>query len=119
MLHPPVRSVAARATGLGFGKPAVPKDLVAPKQAPVGGCRGGLSARRRRRPARCVACATHRMPPTAPPPRVPAVDKLEWKAPLEIVQYPDPRLRAVNARVACFDASLLQLARDMIDVMYQ
>lgn len=47
------------------------------------------------------------------------VDKLEWERPLQIVKYPDPRLRAVNARVNCFDDSLVQLAKEMIEVMYQ
>ena len=48
-----------------------------------------------------------------------AVTALEWKRPLEIVKYPDPRLRAVNAKVGVFDATLLQLAKEMIEVMYQ
>lgn len=47
-----------------------------------------------------------------------AVTKLEWKAPLDIVKYPDPRLRAVNAKVAVFDESLMALAKEMIRLMY-
>ncbi|PNH07846.1 Peptide deformylase 1B, chloroplastic [Tetrabaena socialis] len=47
-----------------------------------------------------------------------AVTKLEWSSPLQIVKYPDPRLRAVNARIGVFDDSLAQLAKEMIEVMY-
>ncbi|GLC59551.1 hypothetical protein PLESTB_001499500 [Pleodorina starrii] len=50
---------------------------------------------------------------------VPTVTKLEWASPLQIVKYPDPRLRAVNARIGVFDESLLRLAKEMIEVMYQ
>jgi peptide deformylase len=46
------------------------------------------------------------------------VEKLEWQAPLRIIRYPDPRLRAVNARVGVFDESLKELSRQMCDVMY-
>lgn len=45
--------------------------------------------------------------------------KLEWSKPLEIVKYPDPRLRAKNARVGVFDETLAALAADMMDVMYE
>jgi peptide deformylase len=48
-----------------------------------------------------------------------AVDKLEWSTPLCIIKYPDPRLRAVNAKIGVFDDSLKQLANQMFDVMYQ
>jgi peptide deformylase len=48
-----------------------------------------------------------------------AVDKIEWSQPLRIVKYPDPRLRAKNARVAVFDDSLLALAKEMMKVMYE
>jgi peptide deformylase len=48
-----------------------------------------------------------------------AVSKLEWSKPLEIIKYPDPRLRAPNAKIAVFDDSLLELAKEMIKVMYQ
>ncbi|EFJ45053.1 hypothetical protein VOLCADRAFT_45493, partial [Volvox carteri f. nagariensis] len=47
------------------------------------------------------------------------VTKLSWTSPLQIVKYPDPRLRAVNARIGVFDDSLLRLANEMIEVMYQ
>ncbi|GLI60620.1 hypothetical protein VaNZ11_002782 [Volvox africanus] len=50
---------------------------------------------------------------------VPTVTKLEWTSPLHIVKYPDPRLRAVNARIGVFDDSLLRLAKEMIEIMYQ
>jgi peptide deformylase len=48
-----------------------------------------------------------------------AVDKLEWATPLSIIKYPDPRLRAVNAKIAVFDDSLKQLASQMMEIMYQ
>uniref|UniRef100_A0A7R9YZE9 Peptide deformylase n=1 Tax=Chlamydomonas euryale TaxID=1486919 RepID=A0A7R9YZE9_9CHLO len=53
------------------------------------------------------------------PAKLPTVTQLEWSSPLEIVKYPDPRLRAVNAKVGVFDESLLRLAKEMIEVMYQ
>lgn len=49
----------------------------------------------------------------------PAVTKLEWPKPLTILKYPDPRLRAPNAKVEVFDDSLMQLVKEMIPVMYQ
>lgn len=48
-----------------------------------------------------------------------AVEKLQWSTPLSIIKYPDPRLRAVNARVAVFDDTLKQLANQMFEIMYQ
>lgn len=73
---------------------------------------------------RCPPCA--RQTPSQPVPmlccvcRTHAVTKIpEWKAPLQIVKYPDPRLRATNARIAVFDEELLKLAKAMIEVMYQ
>jgi peptide deformylase len=48
-----------------------------------------------------------------------AVEKLEWQAPLQVIKYPDPRLRAPNARIGVFDDSLKELARQMFEVMYQ
>ncbi|DBB17934.1 TPA: Peptide deformylase 1B, chloroplastic, variant 2 [Trebouxia sp. C0006] len=48
-----------------------------------------------------------------------AVSKLEWESPLDIVRYPDPRLRAKNARIAVFDESLKQLAAEMFAIMYR
>lgn len=38
---------------------------------------------------------------------------------MEIVLFPDPRLRAKNARIETFDAELAQLARDMFEAMYR
>lgn len=55
----------------------------------------------------------------AQPRQIPVVDKLEWSNPLSIIKYPDPRLRAVNAKIAVFDDSLKQLASQMMEVMYQ
>lgn len=37
---------------------------------------------------------------------------------MEVLQYPDPRLRAPNAPVTVFDAKLAQLAKDMFHTMY-
>lgn len=48
-----------------------------------------------------------------------AVTKLEWQSPLQIIKYPDPRLRAVNARLDVFDDTLLALAKEMIKIMYE
>ena len=42
-----------------------------------------------------------------------------WSAPLQIVRYPDPRLRAPNAKIAVFDDGLAALAAAMMDVMYE
>ncbi|KAG2448522.1 hypothetical protein HYH02_006413 [Chlamydomonas schloesseri] len=50
---------------------------------------------------------------------VPVVTKLEWTSPLQIIKYPDPRLRAVNAKINVFDESLMRLAKEMIEIMYQ
>jgi peptide deformylase len=47
------------------------------------------------------------------------VDNLQWQAPLAIIRYPDPRLRAVNAKIGVFDDKLRQLAKQMLEVMYQ
>lgn len=44
--------------------------------------------------------------------------KIEWQSPLSIIQYPDPRLRAVNGRVGAFDESLARLSKEMFEVMY-
>nr|GEV28444.1 peptide deformylase 1B, chloroplastic isoform X1 [Tanacetum cinerariifolium] len=51
--------------------------------------------------------------------QVATADDLKFKAPLEIVLYPDPRLRAKNKRVATFDDNLKNLADEMFDVMYK
>ncbi|WIA31075.1 hypothetical protein OEZ86_001103 [Tetradesmus obliquus] len=53
------------------------------------------------------------------PQKVPTVEKLEWQAPLQVIKYPDPRLRAPNARIGVFDDSLRELAKQMFEVMYQ
>jgi peptide deformylase len=47
------------------------------------------------------------------------VTKLEWQRPLQLIKYPDPRLRAPNAKIAVFDSSLMDLVADMITIMYQ
>jgi hypothetical protein len=48
-----------------------------------------------------------------------AVDKIEWKEPLAIIKYPDPRLRAANARVGLFTEDLKRLSQAMLKVMYE
>lgn len=53
------------------------------------------------------------------PKGLPVVTKLEWSKPLGIVKYPDPRLRQVNAKVGVFDGSLIELAKEMAEIMYQ
>ncbi len=57
---------------------------------------------------RCNLCHTYLSP----------VTKLDFKQPLEIIKYPDPRLRAMNAKIAVFDDSLKTLAKEMIRLMY-
>lgn len=47
------------------------------------------------------------------------VENLEWREPLQVVKYPDPQLRAPNARIAKFDEKLKELARQMFQIMYQ
>ena len=49
---------------------------------------------------------------------LPAVTSIQWASPLKIIPYPDPRLRAPNAPVACFDDTLKQLASEMMELMY-
>lgn len=44
---------------------------------------------------------------------------LQFKAPLEIIKYPDPILRAKNKRVNKFDDNLKRLVHEMFDVMYR
>ncbi|KAF8068188.1 hypothetical protein HT031_001874 [Scenedesmus sp. PABB004] len=51
--------------------------------------------------------------------KVPVVEKLEWSEPLAVLRYPDPRLRAPNARIGVFDDSLARLAAAMFKVMYE
>ena len=48
-----------------------------------------------------------------------AVTELVWQRPLTILNYPDPRLRAPNARIGVFDDRLRELAAEMFDVMYR
>ncbi|XP_057437320.1 peptide deformylase 1B, chloroplastic/mitochondrial [Lotus japonicus] len=43
---------------------------------------------------------------------------LEFVTPLKVVEYPDPRLRAKNKRIATFDDNLKKLVDEMFDVMY-
>ncbi|KAK7339541.1 hypothetical protein VNO77_20215 [Canavalia gladiata] len=44
---------------------------------------------------------------------------LEFVAPLQIVKYPDPKLRARNKRIVTFDDNLQKLVQEMFDVMYK
>ncbi|URD87229.1 Polypeptide deformylase [Musa troglodytarum] len=46
-------------------------------------------------------------------------DDLCFEAPLKIVEYPDPILRARNKRISTFDDNLKKLAKEMFDVMYK
>ena len=47
-----------------------------------------------------------------------AVKDLQWSRPLQIIKYPDPRLRAVNAKIGSFDSKLEQLGKELLEVMY-
>lgn len=44
---------------------------------------------------------------------------LHLDAPLKIIKYPDPRLRAENKRINAFDDNLKKLVDEMFDVMYR
>lgn len=46
-------------------------------------------------------------------------DDLRFEAPLRIVEYPDPILRARNKRIDSFDDNLKKLVDEMFDVMYK
>uniref|UniRef100_A0A2P2K348 Peptide deformylase n=1 Tax=Rhizophora mucronata TaxID=61149 RepID=A0A2P2K348_RHIMU len=46
-------------------------------------------------------------------------DHLKYEAPLKIVEYPDPILRAKNKRIDTFDENLKKLVDEMFDVMYK
>ncbi|XAR51878.1 Peptide deformylase [Bertholletia excelsa] len=46
-------------------------------------------------------------------------DDLKFEAPLRIVEYPDPILRAKNKRIDTFDDNLKKLVDEMFDVMYK
>lgn len=56
---------------------------------------------------------------TSPILRNVAVSNLQWDSPLDIVRYPDPRLRAKNAKISVFDDSVKQLAAEMFEIMYR
>ncbi|CAI5980937.1 unnamed protein product [Closterium sp. NIES-65] len=75
---------------------------------------------------------TNRMVPSPLPPPTPhlpsfliflpialAAGPISYESPLDIVLYPDPRLRAPNKRVNVFDESLQKLVAEMFDVMYR
>jgi hypothetical protein len=62
------------------------------------------------------ACVGSTRPSSVPSP---AVTKLEWTRPLSILKYPDPRLRAKNALVGVFDDTIVELAKEMFDLMYE
>ncbi|KAG6790112.1 hypothetical protein POTOM_006259 [Populus tomentosa] len=51
--------------------------------------------------------------------QVAATSDLEFEAPLKIVEYPDPILRAKNKRIDSFDDNLKKLVDEMFDVMYK
>ncbi|XP_004306350.1 PREDICTED: peptide deformylase 1B, chloroplastic/mitochondrial [Fragaria vesca subsp. vesca] len=44
---------------------------------------------------------------------------VEFETPLEIVEYPDPILRAKNKRLDTFDDNLKKLVEEMFDIMYR
>ena len=44
---------------------------------------------------------------------------VQFERPLGVCRYPDPRLRAVNKRIANFDGSIKELAAEMMRVMYE
>ena len=48
-----------------------------------------------------------------------AVDELRWDGPLEVLQYPHPKLRAQNARLNDFGPNLQRLAAEMFEIMYR
>ncbi|CAM6096314.1 unnamed protein product [Calypogeia fissa] len=45
-------------------------------------------------------------------------EPVEFESPLQIVLYPDPRLRKKNKRVTVFDEKLQQLVKEMFEIMY-
>ncbi|XP_047055573.1 peptide deformylase 1B, chloroplastic-like [Lolium rigidum] len=73
-----------------------------------------LAARNRRGAGSSMAAA----PPAVAEDFATAAD-LQFEAPLKIVLYPDPVLRARNKRINTFDANLRSLADEMFDVMYK
>ena len=46
-------------------------------------------------------------------------EDVRFEAPLKIVEYPDPILRAKNKRIDSFDDNLQKLVHEMFDVMYK
>jgi len=48
-----------------------------------------------------------------------AAGPLEFELPLDVVLYPDPRLRAKNKLIKVFDDKLQQLVNEMFDIMYK
>ncbi|KAM7509139.1 hypothetical protein LguiA_019592 [Lonicera macranthoides] len=50
---------------------------------------------------------------------VASIDDLFFEAPLKIVEYPDPLLRAKNKRITTFDENLKKLVAEMFEVMYR
>ncbi|GLJ21638.1 hypothetical protein SUGI_0402900 [Cryptomeria japonica] len=44
---------------------------------------------------------------------------IEYESPLQIVEYPDPRLRAKNKFINKFDEKLEKLVNEMFDLMYK
>ncbi|GAB5356467.1 hypothetical protein AAMO2058_000292200 [Amorphochlora amoebiformis] len=49
-------------------------------------------------------------------PTVPS--SIDWKGPLGVIKYPDPRLRAENKHITEFGRPLKELAEEMFQVMY-
>ena len=45
-------------------------------------------------------------------------EAFHWETPLQIIQYPDPRLRAENTPITTFDSTLEAFAADMFQAMY-
>lgn len=45
--------------------------------------------------------------------------QIEYESPLQVVLYPDPRLRAKNKIINVFDEKLQQLVQEMFDIMYK
>eukprot|EP00898_Chlorokybus_atmophyticus_P003763 jgi/Chlat1/4388/Chrsp29S04528 len=48
-----------------------------------------------------------------------APESVQWTSPLKIAIYPDPVLRRENKLVRVFDDNLVQLTKEMFDVMYR
>ncbi len=112
------RQLSVGVWAAGFGKPTstVPKDLQQPRGIPTGAAHDEAVW-----PPSQLVC--HHPPPVAMLLLLllllrSAVTKLEWQSPLQIIKYPDPRLRAPNARINVFDDSLLRLAKEMTQLMY-